>query len=92
MNSPIKLTKQKLSVSAAKKKAARDLIAAKSAKRKAHKADSQAKRRKAVKSGKDIKGKDYDHKDGKFKSVAANRGNDKQGTRQEGNKKYKIKK
>jgi hypothetical protein len=92
MNSPIKLTKQKLSASAAKKKAARDLIAAKSAKRKAHKADSQKKRRAAVKSGKNIVGKDYDHKDGKFKSVAANRGNDSKGTRQEGNKKYKIKK
>ena len=92
MNSPIKLTKQKLSTSAAKKKAVRDLFAAKSAKRKAHKADSQAKRRKAVKSGKNIKGKDYDHKDGKFKTVAANRGNDGGGTRQEGKRNYKIKK
>jgi len=90
MNSPIKLTQQKLSTSAAKKKAARDLIAAKSAKRKAHKADAQKKRRAAVKSGKNIAGKDYDHKDGKFKSIAANRGNDSKGTRQEGNKKYKI--
>ena len=92
MNSPIKLSKQKLSASAAKKKAARDLLAAKSSKRKAHKADSQSKRRKAIKSGKDIKGKDYDHKDGKFKSVSKNRGNDGVGTRQEGGKKYKIKK
>jgi|TARA_R110000822_G_scaffold75323_2_gene181187 hypothetical protein len=92
MNSPIKLTKQKLSTSAAKKKAVRDLLAAKSTKRKAHKADSQAKRRKAVKSGKNIKGKDYDHKDGKFKTVAANRGNDGGGTRQEGKRNYKIKK
>jgi len=91
MNSPIKLTKQKLSKSAAAKKAARDLIAAKSAKRKAHKADSQSKRRKAIKAGKNIAGKDYDHKDGKFKSVAANRGNDSKGTRQEGKKNYKIK-
>jgi len=54
MNSPIKLTKQKLSKSAAAKKAARDLIAAKSTKRKAHKADSQNKRRKAVKAGKNV--------------------------------------
>jgi len=92
MNSPIKLTKQKLSKSAAKKKAERDKRDAMSTERKAKKADNQVKRRKAIKAGKNIKGKDYDHKDGKFKSVAANRGNDKQGTRQEGGKKYKIKK
>ena len=92
MNSPIKLTKQKLSASAAKKKAERDKRYAMSTDRKAKKADNQVKRRKAIKAGKNIKGKDYDHKDGKFKSVAANRGNDKQGTRQEGKKKYKIKK
>ena len=92
MNSPIKLTKQKLSASAAKKKAARDKAMAMSGDRKAKKAENQRERRKAIKSGKNIKGKDYDHKDGKFKSVAANRGNDKQGTRQEGKKKYKIKK
>ena len=92
MNSPIKLTKQKLSASAAKKKAVRDKAMAMSGDRKAKKAQNQRERRKAIKSGKNIKGKDYDHKDGKFKSVAANRGNDKQGTRQEGKKKYKIKK
>tara|TARA_R110002020_G_scaffold170976_1_gene360925 strand:- start:341 stop:619 length:279 start_codon:yes stop_codon:yes gene_type:complete len=92
MNSPIKLTKQKLSASAAKKKAIRDLNAAKTTKRKAHKADSQNKRRAAIKAGKNIVGKDYDHKDGKFKLTNANRGNDGKGTRQEGNKKYKIKK
>ena len=92
MNSPIKLTKQKLSASAAKKKAARDKAMAMSGDRKAKKAQNQRERRKAIKSGKNIKGKDYDHKDGKFKSVTANRGNDKQGTRQEGKKKYKIKK
>jgi len=28
-------------------------------------------------------GKDYDHKDGKFKSVKANRGNDGNGTKKE---------
>ena len=92
MNSPIKLTKQKLSVSAAKKKAVRDKAMAMTTDRKAKKADNQAKRRKAVKLGKDIKGKDYDHKDGKFKTVAANRGNDGGGTRQEGKKNYTIKK
>ena len=90
MNSPIKVTKQKLSKSAAKKKAERDKLYAMSADRKAKKADNQVKRRKAIKAGKNIKGKDYDHKDGKFKTVAANRGNNGRGTRQEGNKKYKI--
>jgi len=92
MNSPIKLTKQKLSKAAAAKKKSRDVSAAKSTKRKAHKADAQVKRRAAKKAGKNISGKDYDHKDGKFKSVAKNRGNDGKGTRQEGKKNYKIKK
>ncbi len=31
-------------------------------------------------------GKDYDHKDSKFKSVKANRGYDGQGTKKEGKK------
>tara|TARA_R100001443_G_C3344138_1_gene175163 strand:- start:877 stop:1155 length:279 start_codon:yes stop_codon:yes gene_type:complete len=92
MNSPIKLTKQKLSKAAAAKKKNRDISAAKSIKRKAHKADAQVKRRKAIKAGKNIKGKDYDHKDSKFKPIAKNRGNDGKGTRQEGKKNYRIKK
>ena len=90
MNSPIKLTKQKLSASAAKKTAARDKAMAMTTDRKAKKADNQKKRRKANEKGRNIAGKEYDHKDGKFKSVAANRGNGGAGTRQEGNKKYKI--
>ena len=91
MNSPIKLTKQKLSKSAAKKKADRDKRYAMSTDRKAKKADNQAKRRAAIKAGKNIVGKDYDHKDGKFKPVAKNRGNDGKRTRREGKKNYKIK-
>ena len=91
MNSPIKLTKQKLSASAAKKKAKRDLKKAKSPDRRAKKAENQRERRAAIKAGKNIKGKDYDHKDGKFKPVAKNRGNDGKGTRREGKKNYKIK-
>ena len=90
MNSPIKVTKQKLSASAAKRKAVRDKAMAMRDDRKAKKADNQVKRRKAIKEGKNIAGKDYDHKDGKFKSVRANRGNGGKGTRQEGKKKYKI--
>ena len=90
MNSPIKVTKQKLSASAAKRKAIRDKAMAMNEDRKAKKADSQVRRRKAIKEGKNISGKDYDHKDGKFKLVSKNRGNDGRGTRQEGKKSYKI--
>jgi len=82
---PFKL-KQKLSPSAAKKKADRDLAMAKSPYRKAAKADSQKKHRDSPVN----KNKDYDHKSGSFKSVKANRGNDGKGTKIEGNAKYKI--
>jgi len=82
---PFKL-KQKLSPSAAKKKAARDLAMAKTPYRKAAKADSQKKHR----ANPGNKGKDYDHKSGSFKSVKANRGNDGQGTKKEGKRNYKI--
>jgi|TARA_R110002167_G_scaffold205103_1_gene409116 hypothetical protein len=86
-SSPIKL-KQKLSPSAAKKKAARDLKAAKSPYRRAAKADSQKKHR----ANPGMKGKDYDHKTSSFKSVKANRGNDGKGTKLEGKSNYNIKK
>ena len=82
---PFKL-KQKLSPSAAKKKADRDLAMAKSPYRRAAKADSQMKHRDSPVN----KNKDYDHKSGSFKSVRANRGNDGKGTKVEGNAKYKI--
>lgn len=82
---PFKL-KQKLSPSAAKDKADRDLTAAKTPYRRAAKADSQMKHRNSPIN----KGKDYDHKSGTFKSVKANRGNDGEGTKKEGKSKYKI--
>jgi len=82
---PFKL-KQKLSKEAALKKATRDLAAAKTPYRRAAKADSQKKHRDSPVN----KNKDYDHKSGTFKSVKANRGNDGQGTKKEGNKNYKI--
>ena len=82
-SSPIKL-KQKLSPSAAKRKAARDLAAAKTPVRRAKKAENQRLRRSAVKRGVSLTGKDYDHKSGTFKSVRANRGNDGKGTKLEG--------
>jgi hypothetical protein len=80
---PLKL-KQKLSPKAAKDKALRDKQAMMSERGKKKKRENQVKRRKAIKEGKDIKGKDYDHKDGRFKSVKANRGNDGKGTKREG--------
>jgi len=82
---PFKL-KQKLSPSAAKKKADRDLAMAKTPYRKAAKADSQMKHRNSPAN----KNKDYDHKSGSFKSVRANRGNDGKGTIIEGKSNYRI--
>ena len=75
---------QKLSPKAAADKKKRDLAFAKTFARKRKKADNQRRRRAAIKNGVDIKGKDYDHKDKKFKSVKANRGNDGKGTKSEG--------
>ena len=71
-SSPIKL-KQKLSPKAKKDKATRDLAAANTRDREIKRADSQMKRRKAKKAGKNIEGKDYDHKDNRFKPVSENR-------------------
>jgi hypothetical protein len=78
---------QKLSAEAAKKKAARDLAYAKTDDRKNKKAHSQRMHRKNPGN----KGKDYDHKDGRFESVKQNRGNDGEGTKKESGKKYKVK-
>ena len=74
---------QKLTPTARRMKAIRDKRAAMTAGRRKKKADNQRKRRAAIKEGKDIKGKDYDHKDRKFKSIKANRGNDGKGTKNE---------
>lgn len=75
---------QKLTPTARRMKAIRDKKAAMTASRRKKKAENQRKRRAAIKSGKNIKGKDYDHKDKKFKSTHANRGNDGKGTKREG--------
>ena len=85
MRTPFKL-KQQLSKEAALKKAARDLAAANTKDRADKRADSQKQHRDSPVN----KNKDYDHKSGTFKSVKANRGNDGQGTKKEGNKNYKI--
>ena len=82
-SSPFTLTKQKLSKKAKAAKKKRDLERAKRKDRKDKKAENQRKRRAAIKAGKNIKGKDYDHKDRRFKSVAKNRGNDGKGTKKE---------
>ena len=81
------MAKQKLSPKAAAAKKARDLAFARTFARKRKKAENQRKRRKAIKNGENIKNKDYDHKDKKFKSVEANRGNDGKGTKKEGKNK-----
>jgi len=78
------MAKQKLSATALRMKATRDLRAAKTPYRRKKKAENQVKRRAALKSGMNIKGKDYDHKDNKFKSIKSNRGNDGKGTKKEG--------
>tara|TARA_R110002020_G_C15906362_1_gene741497 strand:+ start:45 stop:284 length:240 start_codon:yes stop_codon:yes gene_type:complete len=75
--------KQKLTPTAARMKAIRDKKAAMTPARRKKKAENQRKRRAAKKAGKNIQGKDYDHKDSKFKSIKANRGNDGKGTKRE---------
>jgi len=81
---------QKLSSAAKRAKAARDLAYANSPARKAKRAENQRLRRAAKKAGKNIDGKDFDHKTRTFKTVAKNRGNDGQGTKKEGKRKYKV--
>lgn len=76
--------KQKLSPGARKRKEERDLEYALTDRRTKMKAENQRKRNKAKKNGVNIKGKDYDHEDGKFESVKRNRGNDGNGTKKEG--------
>jgi len=78
--------KQKLSKQALAAKRKRDLEYAKTHRRKRMKAENQRKRRAAIKAGKDIKGKDYDHTTGRFVSVKANRGGHGKGTRKNNTK------
>ncbi len=78
------MARQQLSPTARRRKAARDLAYANSPARKKKRAENQRLRRAAKKAGKNIAGKDYDHKDRKFKSVKRNRGNDGRGTKREG--------
>ena len=77
------MPKQKLSKKAASAKKKRDLAFAKTFARKRKKAENQRLRRAAKKYGKNIRGKDYDHKKKKFVSVKKNRGNYGKGTKKE---------
>ena len=71
---------QNLTPTARRMKAIRDKKAAMTPARRKKKAENQKKHR----DNPQMKGKDYDHKDGKFKSIKANRGNDGEGTKKEG--------
>ena len=75
------MAKQKLTPTAKRMKAIRDKRAAMTASRRKKKAENQRKRRAAIKAGKNIKGKDYDHTKKKFVSVKANRGGHGKGTK-----------
>ena len=74
---------QKLSATARRDKAARDLAYAKTDSRRIKKAENQRLRRAAIKAGRDVDGKDYDHKTGRFISIKKNRGNRGHGTKTE---------
>jgi hypothetical protein len=65
--------KQKLSKKALLAKRKRDLAYALTPRRRKMKAENQRKRRAAIKAGKNIKGKDYDHNTRRFISVKKNR-------------------
>ncbi len=65
--------KQKLSKKALLAKRKRDLAYALTPRRRKMKAENQRKRRAAIKAGKNIKGKDYDHNTKRFISVKRNR-------------------
>ena len=64
---------QILSREARAAKKIRDLAAANTRDREIKRAENQRKRRAAIKAGIDIQGKDYDHKDKKFKPASENR-------------------
>jgi len=59
------------------------LATANGARRKAMRAENQRRRRAAIKAGKNIKGKDYDHKTKRFVSVKKNRSGHGKGTKKE---------
>ena len=74
---------QKLSNKAKAAKKVRDKKYAMTTDRKQKKAENQRKRRAAKKAGRNITGKDYDHKTKRFTTIKANRGNRGKGTKKE---------
>jgi hypothetical protein len=78
---------QKLSATARRDKAARDLAFAKTPARRAKKAHAQ---REARANPSAAKGNDYDHKDQRWETPSRNRGNDGEGTKKESDKRYKT--
>jgi|TARA_R110000764_G_scaffold20836_1_gene53174 hypothetical protein len=72
---------QKLSATAKRAKASRDLAEANSPRRRRMRAENQRKRRAAIKAGKNIEGMDYDHNLKKFVSVKKNRSGHGKGTK-----------
>ncbi len=80
--------RQQLSPAAKRAKAARDKAYAMTPDRKAKKAHAQ---REARKNPDQAKGQDYDHKRQAFVSVKSNRGNEGEGTKKEGKRKYNTK-
>ena len=77
---------QKLSPAALRRKRARDLAAAKTPDRRRKKAHAQRMRRR----DKPGKGWDWDHEDGRWERIKQNRGNEGEGTKKEGKKRYKV--
>ena len=77
------MAKQKLSIKARIAKKVRDKKFAMTPDRREKKAENQRLRRKAIKEGRNIDGKDYDHKTKKFVSVKKNRGGHGKGTKKE---------
>jgi len=77
---------QKLSLKAARAKAIRDKKAAMTPDRRRKKAHAQRERRRCNPGP----GWDWDHEDGRWERVSKNRGNEGNGTKSEGKKKYKV--
>ena len=88
MRNHTRMGKQKLSATARRNKAAADKLMAMTPDRKAKKAHAE---REARANPSAAKGKDFDHKRQAFVSVKSNRGNEGEGTKKEGGKKYNTK-
>ena len=75
---------QRLSATARRDKAARDLAYAKTDSRRDKKAENQRLKRAAKKAGKNVEGLDYDHYTKTWTTIKENRGNRGRGTKNEG--------